>query len=100
MRTAAPRPPFRRDLKDTQSTFTGALMALQPTLLVPPFLPLLLLLHMSSAGLGLLYRGVINHATGSSAAQHPTFGSDSREWVSRFKPKPSAPLFRLVFSYI
>lgn len=103
MRTAAPRPPFLRDLKDTQSTFTGALMALQPTLLVPPFLllllPLLLLLHMSSAGLGLLYRGVINHATGSSAAQHPTFGSDSRERVSRSKPKPSAPLFRLFFFY-
>lgn len=30
---------FRRDLKDTQLTFTGALMALQPLLLLPPSLP-------------------------------------------------------------
>lgn len=71
---------FRHDLKDTQSTFTGALMALQPMLLPPPFLLCLLLLLslfplllMSSAGLALLYRGVINHATGSSSASNLLF---------------------------
>lgn len=68
----APSSPFHRDLKDTQSTFTGALMALRPMLLLPPFLLLLLflLLLMSSAGLSLLYHGVINHATGSCSASN------------------------------
>lgn len=60
---------FHRDLKDTQSTFTGALMALQPTLLLPPFLlPPQHPPPLSSAGLSLLYHGVINHATGSGSA--------------------------------
>lgn len=39
LRAEAHSPPIRHDLKDTQSTFTGSLMALRPTLLPPPFLP-------------------------------------------------------------
>lgn len=81
-------PPIHHDLKDTQSTFTGSLMALWPRLLLPPFsllllllLPLFLLLLMSSAGLSFFYHCVINHATGSSSA------SNFQQFCN-LKPKP------------